>query len=70
MECLPIRTVAKISETIAEEIGVDFTDRDGNYVIGLALAQQLDVVDFDLIMANYDGILPQSNTKPILRPRP
>lgn len=73
--CQKIRTVAKISSTLAAELGVDFKDSDDNFVVGLQLAQELEESEFDLIPANYleddvKGILPLNPKKPIVRPKP
>jgi len=73
--CKQIRTVAKVSPTLAAELGVNFKDSNGDYVVGLQLAEELDASEFDLVPANYveddvKGILPLNPKKPIVRPKP
>lgn len=68
--CKQIRTVAVISETLAQELGVEFKDLEGNFIISLQLAEELEPGEFNLLAANFEGILPLNPKKPILRPRP
>lgn len=73
--CVQQRSVAKIDYDTAKELGVDFKDNDGNYIVGLQLAAELDIEDFEVIAGNYtqslyDGILPLNPRKPIVRPKP
>jgi hypothetical protein len=68
--CKPIRSVAKIYATLAEELGLEFKDRNGDFVVSLQLAEELEVGDFTVIPANFDGILPLNPKKPIVRPKP
>lgn len=73
--CTTTRSVAKITGTLAFELGVDFKDNNGNYVVSLQLASELEIGEFTIIPANYTqsiakGILPVNPRKPIIRPKP
>lgn len=73
--CVKQRSVAQISEEVAEELGVTFKDNNNNYIVGLQLAAELEVEDFIIVSADYsesksNGILPLNPRKPIVRPKP
>lgn len=68
--CKPVRSVAKINADVAAELGIEFKDLDGNHVVSLTLAEELEPADFEIIPANFDGILPMNPKRPIVRPRP
>lgn len=73
--CVVQRSVAKINEDLAKELDVNFRDVNGNYIVGLQLAAELEVNEFEVISGDYvqsdaDGILPLNPRKPIVRPKP
>ena len=67
-----VQSVAKITPELAEEIGVDYKDSKGNFVISLQLAQQLEPEEFEVVSVEeneLEGTLPVDPTKPLIRPK-
>ena len=63
-----IASVARISEELASELGLEFQDYDRNYVISLQLAQFLKPIEFEVIPQNCDvALMPVIPTKPIIK---